>query len=177
MEQSTHLYPIPWHIWVFPKRISLNSANSVNHDKIHKCYGYQRYYLASNKYIAIAGNRKYISHHYLQVDIHCDSPEWKETIPETVMKISFLQLHLGMYLLSDMECLWYYFWILSWFTEFSESHSGTTLVRNDFNCIELLLLTRRGPCDGQRNINFYNPFSLPNVYTLSLLNILVWISS
>ena len=35
---------------------SLNSANSVNHDKIQKWYGYQRYYPFGNKYITSASN-------------------------------------------------------------------------------------------------------------------------
>ena len=36
---------------VFLKLSSLNSANSVNHDKIQKWFGYQRYYPSGNKYI------------------------------------------------------------------------------------------------------------------------------
>ena len=36
---------------VFPKYISLNSANSVNHDRIQKWYGYQNYYPSGNNYI------------------------------------------------------------------------------------------------------------------------------
>ena len=40
---------------VFPKWISLNS---VNHDKIQKWYGYQRYYLTSNSYITNGSKRK-----------------------------------------------------------------------------------------------------------------------
>ena len=38
----------------FPKRISLNSVNSVNHDKIQKWYGYQRYCPSGNKYTTSA---------------------------------------------------------------------------------------------------------------------------
>ena len=42
-------------IRVFPKWILLNSANSVTHDKIQKCYGYH-----SHKFITNGGNTKYI---------------------------------------------------------------------------------------------------------------------
>ena len=49
-----------WLIWVFPKWLSLNSVNSVNHDQIQKQYGYQRYYPSSNRYIASASNTKCI---------------------------------------------------------------------------------------------------------------------
>ena len=41
-----------WSTWVFPKWLSLNSTNSVNHDKIQKWYGYQMYYPSGNKYIS-----------------------------------------------------------------------------------------------------------------------------
>ena len=54
-------------IRVFPKRISVNSANSVNHDKIQKWYGYQSYYQLTdtllvpvNRYITSTSNKKYI---------------------------------------------------------------------------------------------------------------------
>ena len=45
---------------VFPKLISLNPANSVNHDKIQKLYDYQGEYLSTDRYIPINSNRKYI---------------------------------------------------------------------------------------------------------------------
>ena len=54
---------------VFPKWISLNSANSVNHDKIQKWYGYQ-------------------SHYHLLTD----------TLPILEIKSAFSLLPLGMYL-------------------------------------------------------------------------------
>ena len=48
------------HNRVFPKWISLISLNSVNHDKIQKWYGYQRYYPFLNRYITSASNKKCI---------------------------------------------------------------------------------------------------------------------
>ena len=48
------------HFRVFPKWISLNSGNSVNHDKIQKWYGYQRYYPSCNRYITSTSNIKCI---------------------------------------------------------------------------------------------------------------------
>ena len=101
--------PLRWNFSllneVFSKSISLTSANSVNHDIIQKWYGYQRYYTASNRYITIHSNRMCISI-TISGHIYCDAPLWTDTIPETVMEISFLLLHLEMYLLSAMECLW-----------------------------------------------------------------------
>ena len=51
--------------------------------------------------------------------IHCDAPQWIDTIPETVMDIYFVPPHIGMYLLLDMECLWqlHYFEMLSWLAD------------------------------------------------------------
>ena len=46
--------------WVFPKWLSLNSANSVNHDKIQEQYCYHRYYPSGNRYIPSASNTKWI---------------------------------------------------------------------------------------------------------------------
>ena len=46
--------------WIFPKWLSLNSANSVNHDQIQQQYGYQSYYQSSNRYIANASNTKVV---------------------------------------------------------------------------------------------------------------------
>ena len=62
--------------------------NSVNQDKIQKWYGYQRYYLPSNRYITIGSNKKQ-HYYYLWLDIYRDSPQWIDTIPETVMGIPF----------------------------------------------------------------------------------------
>ena len=44
-------------------------------------------------------------HYYLWVDIYCQSPHWRDTIPDIVMEISFLPIDLGLYLLSDIESL------------------------------------------------------------------------
>ena len=56
-----------WHvnskketIWVFPKWLCLNSANSVNHNQIQEQYDYQRYYPCGNRYIASTSNTKCI---------------------------------------------------------------------------------------------------------------------
>ena len=44
--------------WVFLKWLSLNSANSVNHDKIHEQYGYQKHSTADNRYIPWCSGKK-----------------------------------------------------------------------------------------------------------------------
>ena len=53
---------------------------------------------------------------------HCQSPLRTDTNLQIVVENSFLLLHQGMYLLSDIEYLWlpYCSWIWSWFTEFTE---------------------------------------------------------
>ena len=45
-------------IWVFPKWLSLNSANSVNHDQIQEQYGYQRHSISDNRYITWYSSKK-----------------------------------------------------------------------------------------------------------------------
>ena len=48
-------------IWVFPKWLSLNSANSVNHDKIQDQYGYQKQSTSDNTYIPSFSGKKEFS--------------------------------------------------------------------------------------------------------------------
>ena len=57
---KTSLIECETTIRVFSKWISLNSANSVNNDKIQKWYGYQSYYPSANKYITSTSNKKCI---------------------------------------------------------------------------------------------------------------------
>ena len=47
--------------WVFPKWLSLNSANSVNHDKIQEQYGCQRHSISVNRYISRCSGKKEFS--------------------------------------------------------------------------------------------------------------------
>ena len=68
-----------------------------------KWFSKQRHYLSGIKYITSVSNTKCISINDLWLDIHCDSPHRVDTIPETVMEISFRPLNLGMYLMSDVE--------------------------------------------------------------------------
>ena len=76
--------------WVFPKWISLNSANSVNCDKIQNWYGYQRYYASGNKYITSASNIYKVHFlYYLWVGIYCHSPLWTDTNQQIVVENSF----------------------------------------------------------------------------------------
>ena len=57
----------------------------------------------ANKYITNGSNTHVDFYYYFWVDIYCQSPHWTDTNSEIVMKKIFLPLHLGMYLLSDME--------------------------------------------------------------------------
>ena len=61
------LYLITYHkplyqgvkcIWVFPKWLSLNSANSVNRDQIQEQYGYQRHSISDNRYTPWYSSKK-----------------------------------------------------------------------------------------------------------------------
>ena len=49
--------PLHTDNWVFPKLLSLKSANSVNHDQIQERYDYQRYNPSGNRYIASTSNK------------------------------------------------------------------------------------------------------------------------
>ena len=53
--EQRHLYE---NNWVFPKWLSLNSYNSVNHDKTQGQYGYYRHSISDNRYIPCYSGKK-----------------------------------------------------------------------------------------------------------------------
>ena len=74
---NNYLGPLRLTIRVFPKWISLNSANSVNHDKIQKWYGYQSYHLLKDTLPLPVIKGVYLC--YLWVGIYCQSPLGTDT--------------------------------------------------------------------------------------------------
>ena len=63
-------------IWVFPKWLSVNSANSVNYDQIQGQYGYQRHSILDNRYITCcSGKREFSITIYRLVTVQ--SGEWQ----------------------------------------------------------------------------------------------------
>ena len=62
--------------WVFPKWLSLNSANSVNHDKIQEQYGYQRHSTSDNSYIPWCSGKEEFSTTFCRL-VSIQSSEWQ----------------------------------------------------------------------------------------------------
>ena len=115
--------------WVFPEWLSLNLPNSVNHDKIQEQYGYTRYSLSVNRYIPWCIGEKNFPllsvGWYLFRVVSGDRYLPRGSNDNALYITSTGNVFVARWVI---PLWWYYFWILSWFTEFSEIHLGKTLI-------------------------------------------------